>query len=64
MAAMMAMVLLKGTNARLDRDVIFLSEAGEEAGPGIEYVVADKPPPSASADFGEKTDTAGPLVLQ
>ncbi|MEO8369415.1 MAG: M20/M25/M40 family metallo-hydrolase, partial [Candidatus Solibacter sp.] len=41
MAAMMTMVLLKRANAKLDRDVIFLSEAGEEAatGPGIQYVV-------------------------
>jgi acetylornithine deacetylase/succinyl-diaminopimelate desuccinylase-like protein len=40
-AAMMTMVLLKRTHASLDRDVIFLSEAGEEAstGPGIEYIV-------------------------
>jgi acetylornithine deacetylase/succinyl-diaminopimelate desuccinylase-like protein len=43
MAAMMTMVLLKRANAKLDRDVIFLSEAGEEAstGPGIEYIVAE-----------------------
>ena len=42
-AAMMTMVLLKRTNAKLDRDVIFLSEVGEEAstGPGIEYIVSD-----------------------
>jgi acetylornithine deacetylase/succinyl-diaminopimelate desuccinylase-like protein len=41
MAAMMTMVLLKRNHVPLDRDVIFLSEAGEEAstGPGIEYVV-------------------------
>jgi acetylornithine deacetylase/succinyl-diaminopimelate desuccinylase-like protein len=41
MAAMMTMVLLKRNNVRLDRDVIFLSEAGEEAatGPGIQYIV-------------------------
>ena len=41
MAAMMTMVLLKRANAKLDRDVIFVSEAGEEAatGPGIEYLV-------------------------
>jgi acetylornithine deacetylase/succinyl-diaminopimelate desuccinylase-like protein len=40
-AAMMTMVLLKRTGAKLDRDVIFLSEVGEEAstGPGIEYIV-------------------------
>jgi acetylornithine deacetylase/succinyl-diaminopimelate desuccinylase-like protein len=41
MAAMMTMLLLKRSNTRLDRDVIFVSEAGEEAatGPGIEYLV-------------------------
>src|SRR5579862_987925 len=41
MAAMMTMILLKRNNMKLDRDVIFLSEAGEEAstGPGIEYIV-------------------------
>jgi acetylornithine deacetylase/succinyl-diaminopimelate desuccinylase-like protein len=40
-AAMMTMLLLKRSGVKLDRDVIFLSEAGEEAstGPGIEYVV-------------------------
>jgi acetylornithine deacetylase/succinyl-diaminopimelate desuccinylase-like protein len=42
-AAMMTMVLLKRANVPLDRDVIFVSEAGEEAstGPGIEYLVSD-----------------------
>jgi acetylornithine deacetylase/succinyl-diaminopimelate desuccinylase-like protein len=41
MAAMMTMLLLKRNNVKLDRDVIFLSEAGEEAatGPGIQYIV-------------------------
>jgi acetylornithine deacetylase/succinyl-diaminopimelate desuccinylase-like protein len=40
-AALMTMVLLKRSHTALDRDVIFLSEAGEEAttGPGIEYIV-------------------------
>jgi acetylornithine deacetylase/succinyl-diaminopimelate desuccinylase-like protein len=40
-AAMMTMLLLKRRNTPLDRDVIFVSEAGEEAstGPGIEYLV-------------------------
>ncbi len=40
-AAMMTMLLLKRSGVPLDRDVIFLSEAGEEAAtaPGIEYVV-------------------------
>jgi acetylornithine deacetylase/succinyl-diaminopimelate desuccinylase-like protein len=40
MAAMMTMLLLKRTNLQLDRDVIFVSEVGEEAatGPGIEYL--------------------------
>jgi acetylornithine deacetylase/succinyl-diaminopimelate desuccinylase-like protein len=41
MAAMLTMVLLKRNNVKLDRDVIFLSEAGEEAATsfGIEYMV-------------------------
>jgi len=41
MAALMTMVMLKRSNVPLDRDVIFVSEAGEEAstGPGIEYLV-------------------------
>ena len=41
MAAMMTMLLLKRNKVKLDRDVIFLSEAGEEAatGPGIAYIV-------------------------
>ncbi len=41
LAAMMTMVLLKRSHVPLDRDVIFVSEAGEEAstGPGIEYLV-------------------------
>jgi acetylornithine deacetylase/succinyl-diaminopimelate desuccinylase-like protein len=40
-SAMMTMVLLKRSNLPLDRDVIFLSEAGEEAatGPGIQHVI-------------------------
>ena len=42
-AAMMTMVLLKRTNARLDRDVILVSEAGEEGNSrvGIGYLVED-----------------------
>jgi acetylornithine deacetylase/succinyl-diaminopimelate desuccinylase-like protein len=42
-AALMTMVLLKRSGTPLDRDVIFVSEAGEEAstGPGIEYLVAE-----------------------
>ncbi len=41
LAAMMTMLLLKRSGMALDRDVIFVSEAGEEAatGPGIEYLV-------------------------
>lgn len=41
MAAMMTMILLKRSHIALDRDVIFVSEAGEEAstGPGIEFLV-------------------------
>lgn len=40
-AALMTMLMLKRMNTPLDRDVIFVSEAGEEAatGPGIEYLV-------------------------
>ncbi len=42
-AAMMTMVLLKRSNAKLDRDVIFVSEAGEEGNSsiGIGYLVSD-----------------------
>ncbi len=41
LAAMMTMLLLKRQKTPLDRDVIFVSEPGEEAstGPGIEYLV-------------------------
>ena len=41
LAAMMTMLMLKRQKTQLDRDVIFVSEAGEEAstGPGIEYLV-------------------------
>jgi acetylornithine deacetylase/succinyl-diaminopimelate desuccinylase-like protein len=41
LATMMTMLLLKRQNTPLDRDVIFVSEVGEEAstGPGIEYLV-------------------------
>src|SRR5580693_6724404 len=41
MAALMTMLILKRSHVPLDRDVIFVSEAGEEAstGPGIEYLV-------------------------
>ena len=41
LAAMMTMLMLKRQKTPLDRDVIFVSEAGEEAstGPGIEYLV-------------------------
>jgi len=41
LAAMMTMLMLKRQNTPLDRDVIFVSEAGEEAStaPGIEYLV-------------------------
>jgi acetylornithine deacetylase/succinyl-diaminopimelate desuccinylase-like protein len=40
-AALMTMLMLKRQKTPLDRDVIFVSEAGEEAstGPGIEYLV-------------------------
>lgn len=42
LAAMMTMLMLKRQNTPLDRDVIFVSEVGEEAstGPGIEYLVS------------------------
>src|SRR6202046_4005845 len=41
LAALMTMLMLKRSHVPLDRDVIFVSEAGEEAstGPGIEYLV-------------------------
>src|SRR3984885_7019411 len=41
LAAMMTMLMLKRSRVPLDRDVIFVSEVGEEAstGPGIEYLV-------------------------
>src|ERR1700689_4148187 len=41
LAAMMTMMMLKRSHVPLDRDVIFVSEAGEEAstGPGIEFLV-------------------------
>ncbi|HTW66232.1 MAG TPA: M20/M25/M40 family metallo-hydrolase [Bryobacteraceae bacterium] len=41
LATMMTMLLLKREHVPLDRDVIFVSEPGEEAstGPGIEYLV-------------------------
>ncbi len=44
LAAMMTMLLLKRANVALDRDVIFVSEAGEEAatGPGIDYLVNER----------------------
>ena len=43
-AAVMTMLLLKRAHTRLDRDVIFVSEVGEEAstGPGIEYLVNER----------------------
>ena len=43
-AAMMTMLLLKRSGTPLDRDVIFVSESGEEAAtaPGIEYLVNDR----------------------
>ena len=45
-AAMMTMVLLQRTHARLDRDVIFASEAGEEgnSAAGMGYLVAEQYP--------------------
>ena len=41
LAAMMTMLMLKRQKTPLDRDVIFVSEVGEEAstGPGIQYLV-------------------------
>ena len=43
-AAMMTMLLIKRSGIKLDRDVIFVSEAGEEAstGPGIGYLTAER----------------------
>ena len=44
LAAMMTMLLVKRSGMTLDRDVIFVSEVGEEAstGPGIEYLVNER----------------------
>jgi acetylornithine deacetylase/succinyl-diaminopimelate desuccinylase-like protein len=44
LAGMMTMLLLKRGNVKLDRDVIFAVEVGEEAstGPGIEYLVNER----------------------
>src|SRR5215469_1007107 len=44
LAVMMTMLMLKRSNVPLQRDVIMLSEAGEEAspGPGIEYLVNER----------------------
>ena len=41
LAALMTMLMLKRSHIALDRDVIFVSEAGEEAAkePGIEYLL-------------------------
>jgi len=43
-AGMMTLLLLKRGNVALDRDVIFVAEAGEEAAtaPGIEYLVNER----------------------
>src|ERR1700722_9293773 len=43
LAAMMTMLMLKRQKTPLDRDVIFVSEVGEEAstGPGIEYLIKE-----------------------
>jgi acetylornithine deacetylase/succinyl-diaminopimelate desuccinylase-like protein len=40
-ANLMVMLLLKRSGAKLDRDIVFLAESGEEgtAGPGIEFMV-------------------------
>src|SRR5580704_13309211 len=45
-AALMTMLLLKRQGTPLDRDVIFVSEVGEEAstGPGIEYLINQRWP--------------------
>src|SRR6266404_4837692 len=45
-AGMMTMLLLKRGNVALDRDIIFVAEAGEEAAtaPGIEYLVNERWP--------------------
>ena len=42
-AALMTMLLLKRLNVPLDRDVIFLAEAGEEGNSriGIQYMIAE-----------------------
>ena len=45
-AAMMTIILLKRLKVPLDRDVIFMTEAGEEAatGPGIDFLVTEHMP--------------------
>src|SRR5262249_17684126 len=42
-AAMMVTILLKRTGAKMDRDVIFVTEAGEEGSSqfGIQYLISD-----------------------
>ena len=51
-AALMTMLLLKRNNVALDRDVIFLAEAGEEGstGIGIDFI-ADKHLPLVEAEY-------------
>jgi acetylornithine deacetylase/succinyl-diaminopimelate desuccinylase-like protein len=67
-AALMTMLLLKRSGTPLDRDVIFVSEVGEEAstGPGIEYLVNEHWPEIDAeiclAESGGVRRRAGKLV--
>lgn len=68
-AAMMTTILLKRTNAKLDRDVIFVTEAGEEgaSGFGIGYLISDHWPEIESevclAEAGGVTRRGGKAVF-
>ncbi len=68
-AAMMTTILLKRTAAKLDRDVIFVTEAGEEgaSGFGIGYLISDHWPEIESevclAEAGGVTRRGGKAVF-
>lgn len=66
-AAMMSMILLKRQKVALDRDVIFMAEAGEEGSPvvGVAYLVREHWPEIEAeyclAEAGEAVRTDGKL---
>ena len=68
-ASMMTMILLKRSGIALGRDVIFVSEVGEEAstGPGIQYLVDEHWPDIEAGNMfgrrrpGDKTQRRGSL---